>query len=370
MGFVPIGKKMGGRSEMQRVETADSMAERLYGAASALAKKGEMHEAVRRYHDLLRMPSVFGPWRAKIYNDLGLISFWLGDLIHAEQFFVKAIFAYTLYTDAYKNLMQISAGKAAKRHKFSVIISTYNRCAYLKRCVESLRQNSFFPLEIIIVCDPSPDGTAGYVERERQNTDIIGLINETHIGHTKSLNKGARAATGNYICFLNDDVLVMPGWDLSIVATIDKDRTAGCGVSLIICPDGRVQSPGQHNPYLSFDHDWIGRVPFVDIAGVVGQSIEAFPQFQVPRECDYGYFPVMKRECLEKVGLVDEQFEHFFIDPDHGYRVQQWGYRNIYCPTSVMIHYELSKNDPVLLEKQFSADIVKFARKWRLYQLV
>jgi GT2 family glycosyltransferase len=159
----------------------------------------------------------------------------------------------------------------------------------------------------------------------------------------------------------------MPGWDLAIIATIDDDKNAGCGVSLVVYPDGTIQSPGQHNPYKSSFFEWIGKVTFADLSHVQKRSIEHFPEIQVPRECDYGYFPVMKRECFEKLGtVVDERYKHYFVDPDIGYRIQALGYKNVYCPTSVLVHHDLGNRNSELIFKRFNMDVGEFAQKWKL----
>jgi GT2 family glycosyltransferase len=305
---------------------------------------------------------------AHVNTVLGSIAYEQGDMEKADGFIRTAIFSDLLCLDAYKELILINKLKVQKQYKFSMIIPTYNRCAELKRCVRSLRENSFFPVEIIVVSDPCSDGTIEYLEKEESEVGLIPIINETRIGMPKSANRGFRAATGNYVGYINDDAEVMPGWDLSIVVTMDNDLTAGCAAPLVIFPDGRVQSPGQYNPYKSTLYGFIGKAPFIDSTHVVQRHIKDFPEFQVPRECDYGYFPVMKRECFDKAGFFDEQYEHYFIDPDLGYKIQKAGYKTIYCPTSVFVHHELSKRDPLVLNKRFSADLPKFFAKWGLYE--
>jgi GT2 family glycosyltransferase len=341
----------------------------VYNRASELTKSGQINEALRLYGSLLSSQTLSNFIRSRVFNDLGKIAYSAGEVQKARLFLDKAIFSDALNEDSYRNLTSVNAKDVSNKKifKFSVAITTYNRHLELKRCVDSIRRNSFYPAEIIIVCDPCNDGTIEYLEQEQGKGDVVVIINEYRAGAVKSWNKGLSAAAGNYICLLNDDMEVMPGWDLALVAAIDEDPEAGCGVPLVIYPDGTVQSPGQYNPYRSFTFPWIGRASYIDTAKVTGQHLINFPEFYFPRECDYGYAPVMKKECFEKVGLLDEQFEHYFIDPDLGYRVQQAGYKNIYCPTSVIMHYDLSKKDPELVRKRFEPDLNKFLAKWDLY---
>lgn len=342
----------------------------LYNKALSLAQQGQNKDALNIYKGLLLGPSISSSLKAKAYNDIGVISFSIGNSEKAEGFFMKAIFTDILFREAYTNLTQINALKikGKKRYKFSIIISTYNRCPELQRCIKSIRENSFYPVEMIIITDPCNDGTIEYLKKEAdKNEDIFAIITTEHLGSVKCINKGFSVATGDYICLLNDDIEVMPGWDLSVVATIDDDKMAGCGISLIIYPDGIVQSPGQHNHYGSTYFPWIGDVSFKDFSYAQGKSIEYSPEIQIPRACDYGYFPIMKKECFVKVGPADEQYEHYCVDPDFGYRIQAVGYKTIYCPASVIIHYDLSKKDIDLVGRRFKKDFERFVKKWGLY---
>lgn len=78
------------------------------------------------------------------------------------------------------------------------------------------------------------------------------------------------------------------------------------------------------------------------------------------------YFPVIKSVCFEKVGFLYEGFKHYFADPDYGYRIQEKGYKNIYCPTSLFFHYDLSKKNPALFQERFKIDGTLFKEKWGL----
>jgi GT2 family glycosyltransferase len=341
----------------------------LYNRALALAEGGKFDEALRMYDELLAQVASISSLRAAVYNDIATIRHSQGSHAGAEALFRQAVFTDTLFMDAYRNLMALNAEKAKdkKKYRLSISIPTYNRCNELKRCIDSLRENSFYPLEIIVVCDPCNDGTVEYLKGEEGKEDIVSVINNERIGATRSWNIGLEKATGDYVALLNDDHEVMPGWDLAAILCIDDDETAGCGLPLIIYPGGKLQSAGQHNDYVSCYHSWLGSVPFMDCDIFHTKYLEHLPELQQPRECDYGYVPVMKRECFEKAGALDERYEHYFTDTDLGYKIQQAGYKNIYCPTAVVVHHDLSRKDPDLKDRRFEADRIKFFEKWGIY---
>ncbi|RJQ13367.1 MAG: glycosyltransferase family 2 protein [Nitrospiraceae bacterium] len=338
----------------------------MYKRALELANEGRAVEAIEALKEILDNHATTCSQRSMIYNDAGSILYSRGDAVNGEEFIKRAVFTDLFNLVAYRNLKQVNALKVRKPHKFSIVISTFNRVEWLKKCVESIRNNSYFPLEILVVCDPCKDGTEDYLASESEKGDLIPVINEEHLGVTVSTNKGLLRSTGDYICILNDDVEVMPGWDLAAACTIDADPSAGCAVPLVISEEGTVANPGSYWPYKSLHFSWIGKYTGVDPYCVVGNTLENFPDFQVPRECDYGIFPVMKRECYEKVGGLDLQFAHYCADPDLGYRIQQQGYKNIYCPTSVIMHCWMSNHKGV--PSRTSLDEPKFYEKWALTQ--
>lgn len=110
----------------------------------------------------------------------------------------------------------------------------------------------------------------------------------------------------------------------------------------------------------SSSYDWIGTIPYPE-------SMQDFYNIE-GTECDYGFFPVIRRGCFEKVGFADEQFKHYFVDPDFGYRIQRAGYKNICCPTSVIIHHDLGKKREGASER-FESDRTRFFEKWGLYKI-
>lgn len=85
---------------------------------------------------------------------------------------------------------------------YSVIIATYNRCAYALDAIRSVVDQTFPALEIIVVVDGSTDGTSDAVRAAFPN---IKLIEQPNRGPSIAHNAGIAAASGEWICFLDDD---------------------------------------------------------------------------------------------------------------------------------------------------------------------
>lgn len=84
----------------------------------------------------------------------------------------------------------------------SVIIPTYNEQAVIAACIDSLRQQSYKPLEIIVVDDGSKDRTQKIVKKMKG----IHLLIQDHLGPGAARNKGAKKAKGEILVFIDADM--------------------------------------------------------------------------------------------------------------------------------------------------------------------
>lgn len=88
----------------------------------------------------------------------------------------------------------------------SVIIPTYNRRDYLIECLASVAAQRHRPHEVIVVDDGSTDGTAEAV----MGLEGVKLIRQSNAGPGAARNRGAAAAKGRYLAFLDSDDLWFP----------------------------------------------------------------------------------------------------------------------------------------------------------------
>ena len=91
--------------------------------------------------------------------------------------------------------------------KISVIIPVYNTYPYLRQCLESIINQTYKNLEIIIVNDASPYIEDDEICKEYASIDerIIYIKHEVNKGLGGARNTGIKAATGKYIAFIDSD---------------------------------------------------------------------------------------------------------------------------------------------------------------------
>ncbi|MBM9594012.1 glycosyltransferase family 2 protein [Roseitranquillus sediminis] len=141
----------------------------------------------------------------------------------------------------------------------SVIIPTYNRREYLLECLESVAAQRVAPHEVIVVDDGSTDGTIEAVERMAGVT----LIRQANAGPGAARNRGAAAASGDYLAFIDSDDLWFP-WSLEAMAALVEQHRP----SLIFA---RFEDFDGDRPPVAVAQPVEGRV-FVDFLASAGQG--------------------------------------------------------------------------------------------------
>lgn len=105
----------------------------------------------------------------------------------------------------------------------SVVIPAFNRADTLKSCIESVEQQRFAGLELIVVDDGSTDGSAGLLKHlQHRYPDLILVSNPGNYGVNYARNRGIERATGKFILFLDSDDKLAEGSLSSIYDTINS----------------------------------------------------------------------------------------------------------------------------------------------------
>jgi N-acetylglucosaminyl-diphospho-decaprenol L-rhamnosyltransferase len=305
--------------------------------------------------------------KSEVFETLGDFNGKMGEREKARHFYTMAVFADPLNERLHRKRLSLSVAAAHPKATLSVVLSSYYRFNQLVQTVDNVRKSTLLPHQLIVVVDKCDDGTVEFVREQHGKNNFVGIINDRHMGNVASLIKGMCQTRGDYIALIGDDIQLMPGWDLEAVMTIDGDERAGCAVPLILDAGGQVDSAGHCNAFYSTKFEWIGRLKDAGADYARGKSILDFPELHQPRECDYGVAPVLKRKCLEQIGAVDGAYRHYFFDPDLGFTLQKNGWKNIYCPTSIMVHSQKQSEASERERNQKAApEYYYFVNKWGL----
>lgn len=128
----------------------------------------------------------------------------------------------------------------------SIIVPVYNVKPYLSRCIESLLQQTYTNLEILLVDDGSTDGSAVICDEYAAKDSRIKVIHKPNGGVSSARNAGLRAATGDYIGFLDSDDYC----DLTMFKVlVTQLETAAADTA--VCGFFNEETPGNFVPYFS-----------------------------------------------------------------------------------------------------------------------
>ena len=106
----------------------------------------------------------------------------------------------------------------------SLIIPCYNAERSLKKCLNSVIQQSYINLEIIIIDDGSTDGTSRIYEKFLSNDERIKICKQDNAGVSKARNTGVKVATGEYLCFVDSDDWVEPDYCSELYDSLVKEN--------------------------------------------------------------------------------------------------------------------------------------------------
>lgn len=222
-----------------------------------------------------------------------------------------------------------------KKPAVSIIIPVYDAVEYTLECLNSLDTTLATTTEIIIVDNASTDGTKEHVASFNfKNRFVVGfhvLRNNKNLGYAIGCNQGFASSRGDYIVFLNNDIMATRHWLEPLLACFATDRLAGMVTPKLLYPHSRrVQYAGVYFLANTLPHILFYR------------KEESTPGVNLQREVPAagGGCMVISRHVLETVGLFDEKFKNGLEDIDLSLRIKQHGFKNIYCPRSVLYHYE------------------------------
>lgn len=211
--------------------------------------------------------------------------------------------------------------------RFSVIIPNWNGKDYLDVCLGALRTQIYPDIEVIVADNASVDGSQEFIREHFPEVIIIQL--SVNLGFTGACNAGIEAATGEYIALLNNDTEVEPEWASELVAGLNRHPSAGFAASKMML---FAQRDHFHTAGDTYRVDGMPGNRGVWEKDDGQYNIEEF----VFSAC--GGASVYRRQMLDVVGLLDDDFYFSCEDLDLSWRAQLQGYSCVYIPTAVVYH--------------------------------
>ncbi len=238
----------------------------------------------------------------------------------------------------------------------SIVIPVYNQFDYTYNCLRAIKKHSGdVSYEIIIADDCSTDAT----EHIKEIVSGIKVVrNEENLRFLLNCKNAAKHASGEFILFLNNDTQVQDNW-LRPLIEIMNDPKVGMTGSKLVYADGRLQEAG--GILWKDGSAW----------NYGNKKSPAGPEFNYVKEADYisGAAIMIRKSLWEEIGGFDERFvPAYYEDTDFAFEVRKHGYKVIYQPLSVVVHFEGVSNGNDVNSGQKSYQVAngkKFYEKWK-----
>ena len=223
--------------------------------------------------------------------------------------------------------------------KIGIIIVTYNGSKYINSCLASVFDNGYAgDVAVFVVDNASYDNTVKLIKDNFPQVGIKKL--EKNVGFAAGNNIGIKQALGvgcDYIILLNQDTEVDANWLENIIKTAQEEKDAAIFQAMLVLASDKTKLNNLGNAlhFLGF--------------GFVKNYQDDFSKYKYSRPLEIGYASgaamLIKKEVLEKIGLLDEKFFMYMEDMDLSWRARMLRYKIILAPGAVVYHhYEFNKD--------------------------
>ena len=226
--------------------------------------------------------------------------------------------------------------------KLTVVIVSYNVRDYIAQCLLSLtRALQGLEAEVYVVDNHSHDDTVAYLRE--QFPEITVIASNHNLGFARANNIAIRQTQGSYVLLLNPDTIVAESTISEAVAFMDDHPEAGgLGVRMLRDDgfDAKESRRGLPTPSVAF-YKMSGLCSRFPKSRRFGHYYMGYLPWDEPAQIEVisGAFCLLRREALDKIGLLDEDFFMYGEDIDLSYRLLKGGYQNWYLPAKIL-HYK------------------------------
>lgn len=252
----------------------------------------------------------------------------------------------------------------------SIIILNYKAKGLLKNCLNSIyRYTENLDFEIIVVDNNSKDGVKKMLETNFSKVKFIQA--KKNLGFSKGNNLGIKKAQGKYLVIINPDTTLIENSFKKMRDFMEEHKDIGIIGPQLINPDRSIQYTRCNFPEFLMP---IYRRSFLKKINYFKKKIDLY----LTKDKDYnqtiktdwifGACLFVRKEAIDKVGLLDERFFLGFEDLDWCKRFWQYGYEVWYFPKTKIIHYPHRFSKKGLLDKTIRIHIASWLKYFWKYR--
>jgi len=226
--------------------------------------------------------------------------------------------------------------------QLSIIIVTHNAKDFLRNCLKSVFEKiKNLSFEVLVVDNASSDGTFEMLKNEFPQVKVI--FSKENLGFAKANNLAIKEAKGKYIFLLNPDTILLDENFEKLIDFAQKNPDVGAIGPKVLNSDLTIQ----HQCKRGFPTPWnifcylSGLAKIFPKSKIFAGYLLTYLDTEKIQGVDSlsGCAMVVKREVIEKVGMMDEDYYLYGDDLDWCYRIKSAGWKVVYFPETKIIHY-------------------------------
>jgi GT2 family glycosyltransferase len=239
--------------------------------------------------------------------------------------------------------------------KVSIIIVSHDLRDYLQGCLKKISEHTERDLvEEIVVVDNGSRQEITEQEVAALTSFPSSLVHlKNNSSYASANNRGVSAARGSYVCFMNNDVEVLPGWLPPLYRILDADNHIGAVGPKMIFQDGTIQFAGyEKDPTTKFQKHRLREV----------KTEHTVPDANIP-----GPVSTLTGACLivrREDAHFDERYWYGCEDVDLCVTLKQKDKVIFYQPESVIIHHEETSRSSGMVPIDYERNREHFKNKW------
>jgi len=223
----------------------------------------------------------------------------------------------------------------------SIVITHHRTPVLLKLCLKAIKENiEDLNHEIIIADSESETETRDLIKEKFPRVKFVHF--SKNVGYAKVVNAGIKESQGEYILILNADILVIRDAVSKMLEFLENSPKVGIIGPQLLTFSNRFQSSCFRFPTIGAI---LSRRTFLGKLNWGKKRIDHFlmqnEDFSSTRNVDWlqGSAMLVRKEAIDKVGLMDERFFMYLEDADWCRRFWQDNYEVSYLPAAQMSHY-------------------------------
>lgn len=249
----------------------------------------------------------------------------------------------------------------------SIIIVSWQVRDKLKNNLAALFKSVVdFDWEVFVVDNNSQDGTVEMVKEDFSSVKLI--VNQENLGFAKANNQALQQATGDFVLLLNPDMKVLPGTLKNLVVWLENNPQAWVAGGKLVDEDNKIITNVRRFPKLQDQMAIALKLPHF-LPNILDNYLAKDFDYTKANKVDSvrGSFFAIRRECLERVGLLDERFFVWFEEVDYCRRVYEAGGAVWYTPIAVCLDYvgqSFKQWSNTRAQAFFRSSQLKYFKKW------